>query len=380
MAKKPGFFSRLKNALTRQKDTATEISDKAIGALEEQLEKNPNNFRLRLKLADSYLTHGEREKALEEYCKSARLYLEHDFTPLAIATYKKILNEEPSHLEANLELGRIYRQNKFYADATSYFRKAFEVYQEKELKSQALQTLEIIIEIAPDKEPYRLLLHELFPDHQEEEKSIYSDIIVTHAKPQPKGRQLPHENLDQNENFFDLGAELGDEITQISTNKSIVNDPEESLQAHGVEEIFQTLKTTFKEEKNNPDADKFHYNLALAYNELKLPEQALQESEEALKSTNFRIPALLLRSRIFLSQGSPSAALSQIQQGLLEKGLTRQEFLTFKTQLGLILKEMGHYPQALEAFREAHSLDPENEELSNEISSLENLDDHPQTT
>ena len=78
---------------------------------------------------------------------------------------------------------------------------------------------------------------------------------------------------------------------------------------------------SLQEEKDNTDSDKFHYNLALAYNELKMPEQALQESEEALKSTNFRLPALLLRSRIFLSQGSPSTALSQVQQGLLEKGL-----------------------------------------------------------
>jgi cytochrome c-type biogenesis protein CcmH/NrfG len=33
---------------------------------------------------------------------------------------------------------------------------------------------------------------------------------------------------------------------------------------------------------------------------------------------------------------------------------------------------MGHIPQALEAFREAHSLDPENQELASEIEILEN--------
>ncbi len=370
MSKKPSFFSRLKKTFTRQKDTAIEVSDEAIGALEKQLSQNPSNFRLRLKLADTYLLQGNRKKALEEYCKSARLYLEHDFTPLAIATYKKILNQEPLHLEANLELGRIYRQNKFYADATAYYRKAFEYYQEDGQNGKALQTLETIIEIAPDKEPYRLLLQELFPDHQEREKSIYSDIIVTHTNPSVTAPQTFSENLDDPENFFDLGAELGGDIDQITLNETTADGLEEDPHAHGVEEIFQTLKTTFQEEDDNPDSDKFHYNLALAYNELKLPEQALQESEEALKSNNFRLPALLLRSHIFLSQGATSAALSQIQQGLLEKGLTRHDFLTFKTQLGLILKEMGHYPQALEAFREARSLDPENEELAHEISEL----------
>ena len=374
MTKKPGFFSRLKKTFTRQKDTAVEGSDEVISSLEEQLRQTPNNFRLRLKLADTFLARGEREKALDEYCKSARLYLEHDFTPLAVATYKKILNEEPQHLEANLELGRIYRQKKFYADATSCFRKVFDYYQENNLNDKALQTLETIIEIAPDKEPYRRLLKELFPDHQENAKSIYSDIIVTHKKPPSEPRPLP-EDSDEASIFFDLGAELGNEIEGLSIAEASTDSTEENTQAHGVEEIFQTLKSTLQEEKNETDSDKFHYNLALAYNELKMSEQALQESEEALKSSNFRLPALLLRSRIFLSQGSTSAALSQVQQGLLEKGLTRQDFLTFKLQLGLILKKMGHYPQALEAFREAYALDPENEELAHEIHALESSAD-----
>ena len=382
MIKKPSFFSRLKKALTRQKDTAVEISDEIIDSFEEQLKQTPNNFRLRLKLADAYLACGEREKALDEYCKSANLYLEHDFTPLAVATYKKILNEDPLHLEANLELGRIYRQKKFFADATSYFRKAFDYYHENALNDKALQTLETIIEIAPDKEPYRLLLKELFPDHQENAKSIYSDIIVTHTKPSSTPSQPPEDSDDANF-FFDLGTELGDEIEEIE-DFSVAedgldnsNNTEENPQEHGVEEIFQALKSTIGEEKNDTDTDKFHYNLALAYSELKMPEQALLESEEALKSTNFRLPALLLRSRIFLNQGAASTALSQIQQGLLEKGLTRQEFVTFKLQLGLILKEMGHYPQALEAFREAYALDPENVELAQEIDALENSTEKP---
>ncbi|MBN2810159.1 MAG: tetratricopeptide repeat protein [Deltaproteobacteria bacterium] len=375
MTKKTGLFSRFKSAFTRQKDTAVDISAETVAALEDQLRRSPNNFRLRLKLADTYLTQGDREKALAEYCNSARLYLEHDFTPLAIATYKKILSQEPLHLEANLELGRIYRQNKFYADATAYYRQAFAYYKENDLTEKALQTLETIIEIAPDKEPYRQMLQELFPEHQEREKSVYSDIIVTRAAPAPAASpvaagDIPAESDDE-DSFFDLGAELGEAIDEISIHENAGDHPEETSRTHGVEAIFQTLKTTLQDEPHTPETDKFHYNLALAYNELKLPEQALLESEEALKSPNFRLPALLLRSRIFLSQGALSAALSQVQQGLLEKRLTRNDFLTFKTQLGLILQEMGHHPQALEAFREAYALDPENEELARTISAIE---------
>ena len=377
MAKKLGFFSKLKRAFTRQKDSVADISDEVIEAIKVQLKQNPHNFRLRLKLADSYLTRGERENALAEYCNSARLYIENDFTPLAIATYKKILNEDPDHLEANLELGRIYQQKKFYADATTYLHKAFNFYHANDLNEKALKVLETILEIAPEKEPYQLMIKEIFPEHQENAKSVYSDIIITKPENLTSSEPLA-QSFHTDESFFDLNAELGieiDEIDKIDENLAVDTDvlnPSEEEQAHGVEEIFQTLKSTYQDDTNDTDTEKFHYNLAMAYNELNMPEQALQESEESLKSNNFRLPTLLLRSRIFMDQGSMSTALSQVQQGLLEKGLTLHDFLTFKMQLGLILKEMGHIPQALVAFREAHSLDPENQELANEIDGLEN--------
>ncbi|HIE08063.1 MAG TPA: tetratricopeptide repeat protein [Desulfarculaceae bacterium] len=374
MAKKLGFLSRLKGVFKRQKVQAVDISDGAIESLEEQLKKTPNNFRLRLKIADIYLTRGDREQAITEYCNSARLYAENDFIPLAIATYKKILNEDPENLDANLELGRIYQQKKFYADATSYLKKSFDYYHTNGQQDKALQLLEIIIEIAPEKEPYQSLLKKLFPEHQENTKSIYSDIIV--AK---KNELTDIDQLTISDSFFDLGESLGTDIENLEIEDDSIfgsetlSDADEKGEPHGVEEIFKTLRSTYNEGTGESDPDKFHYNLALAYNELKMPEQALLETEEVLKSNNFRLSALLLRSQIFFSQGSLSTALAQVQQGLLEKALTMQDFLTFKLQLGLILKEMGHYPQALEAFREAHSLDPDNHDLAEEIESLENI-------
>ncbi|MCK5915496.1 MAG: hypothetical protein KAG92_05105 [Deltaproteobacteria bacterium] len=370
MIKKPGFFSKLKSAFKRRKDTSTGVSDEVIESFKKQLEKTPQNFRLRLKLADSYLVHGERDEALAAYCETARLYLENDFTPLAIATYKKILNEEPEHLEANLELGHIYLQKKFFADATSYLRNAFDYCHENGLNDKSLQILETIIEIVPDKEPYRLLLKDLFPKHQESAKSIYSDIII--SKKEGTSKPAP---VTTSDNFFDLGAELDTEIDDIEDNPVCdqdILDPADVEEPSGVEEIFKTLRTTYHEDTNDSDSCKFHYNLALAYNELNMPEQALKESEEALKSDHLRPPTLLLRSRIFINQGALSTALSQVQQGLLEKGLSMQDFLTFKLQMGLILKKMGHHQKALEAFHEASSMDPENQEVADEIAALEN--------
>jgi tetratricopeptide (TPR) repeat protein len=377
--KSTSLFSRIKQAFSRsQKKQTTQVSEQAVSDLEELVRSNPGNYRLRLKLADQYNLLGKHDQAISEYLTSARLYAENDFIPLAIATYKKILNEEPDHLEANLELANIYKQKNFFADATIHFHRIFEIYRQENLTTQALETLETLIAIAPDKEPFRQLFRELFPEHRENSISIYSDIIVPHEKTPDHHHNQQHSQPNQEatgDSFFDLGAELGGDLVGISSNDIDLSGSHESLEKtaeHGVEEIFETMKSTFQEESGDTaDQEKFHYNLALAYYELNLPEQALKESEEVVNSTSFRLSALLLRSRIFVQLGSLSAALSQVQQGLLEKGLTRQDYLSLKLQLGLILKAMGHHTQALEAFHEAYALAPDNPEIFREIQTLE---------
>ena len=378
MSNKIGLLSKFKRVFSRRSaQKEPDYSDRTVSALEEQVKANPGNFRLRMKLADTYHLRGEREKAQETYLATARLYHEKDFIPLAIATYKKILNEDPNHLEANLEIAQIYRKKKFYADAVTYLRPAFDYYLENQLTGQALETLETIIAIAPEKEPFRQLQKELFPEHQEKARSIYSDIIVTgKSQSSPTGTAGAAAPAGGGADFFDLELELGDNVITIDeppANVTSIEDSEIDFDEHSIAKVFETMKSTFEEEKKDTDTDKFHYNMVVAYYELNMPEQALEESEELLKSDNFRLPALLLRSRILLEQGSLNAALSQAQQGLLEKGLTRQDFIALKTQLGMILKEMGHLPRALQALREAYDLEPGNQELSDEIAKLEQL-------
>jgi len=111
--------------------------------------------------------------------------------------------------------------------------------------------------------------------------------------------------------------------------------------------------------------------MALAYRELGMTDQALEESNAALQFDSFRVPTLLLRGRIFRELGDLQESLSQFQQGLRERGLRRQDFLSFKYELGLTFKQMDDPMRALESFREAYSINPEFENVAAEISSLE---------
>lgn len=372
MASSPGFFKRFKDLFSTKKKTDSTTTS-TIDIYRHQLAENSKNFRIRIKLAELLLTIGEKEEAIAEYGTAARLYLDHGFSPMAIAVYKKIIKVDPGHVDGNLQLARIYQRENLFADAIIYYQRVFELYQQDDQPNEALGILEKILEIAPDKEKFRRMMHRLFPDFQEAEKSVYSDIIVAEHSENNDNLKV---NTAEGEDFFDLSAELSGELSTLSSDFDQENADIDNEEDIGVEQIFQTLKKTFAEESDKiPDDDinqqKFHYNMALAYSELGMTEQALEESTIALQFASFRVPALLLRGRIFRETGDLQESLSQFQQGLRERGLRRQDFLSFKYELGLTFKQMDDPLRALESFREAYSIDPEFQNVAEEISSLE---------
>ncbi|RLB71978.1 MAG: hypothetical protein DRH04_00575 [Deltaproteobacteria bacterium] len=369
------FLQKIKGLFSSKEKTDSTIST-TVNLYRQQLAENSKNFRIRIKLAELLLSSGEKEEALAEYVTAARLYLDHGFSPMAIAVYKKILKVDPEHMDANLQLARIYQRENLFADAITYYQKVFEFYQNNDQPNEALSILEKILEIAPDKGKFRRMMHKLFPDFQEAEKSTYSDIIITDQS----GKNMPFDKHDgpDEEDFFDLNAELSEEFNapDSSMEQEMTAIEIENEEDIGVEQVFETLKKTFAEDADKTSEDdinqqKFHYNMALAYHELGMTEQALDESNAALQFDSFRVPTLLLRGRIFREMGDLQESLSQFQQGLRERGLRRQDFLTFKYELGLTFKQMDDPVRALESFREAYSINPEFENVAAEISSLE---------
>ncbi len=367
-----GFFKKFKDLFSAKKKTDSEVTS-TIDIYRQQLAENSNNFRIRIKLAERLLTTGEKEEAIAEYCTAARLYLDRGFSPMAIAVYKKIIKIDPEHLDANLQLAKIYQQEDLFAEAITYYQQVFELYQQDNKPNEALGILEKILEIAPDKEKFRQMIHRLFPDFQETEQNVLSDIIIADHSEKDVGLEV---ETGEGEDFFDLSAELSGELSTLNADldqEISAIDNEEDI---GVEQIFQTLKKTFAEESAKTSEDdmaqqKFHYNMALAYSELGMTEQALEESNAALQFASFRVPTLLLRGRIFRETGDLQESLSQFQQGLRERGLRRQDFLSFKYELGLTFKQMNDPLRALESFREAYSIDPQFKNVAEEISSME---------
>jgi len=373
LAAAKNIFQKVRSFFSKKKKSDETDNLVNLEQYRQQLEENPKNYRIRLKLAETLLALGREDEAVHEYNETANMYTDHGFSPMAVAVYKKILKIDPEHLEANLNLARIYKLENLNADAITYYQQVFAIHQEAGRQEEAVAVLEKILEIAPDREKFRQQFRQFLPELEEPEKSSYSDLIITDRS--------PDSNLEmgadkEGDDFFDLGAELSGELSTLNADVAAGLQLDSEEANIGVEQVFETLKKTVQENRGDAgdedvEQQKFHYNMALAYREVGMLEQALEESRIVMNFASFRVRAFLLTGRIYRDLDQLSEALSQFQQGLREVGLNRQDFLSLKYELGLTFREMNEIDRALETFREVYLLDPEYKNVSAEIAALE---------
>jgi tetratricopeptide (TPR) repeat protein len=112
------------------------------------IERTPNDKRLHLKLADSYLKTGKNEEAIEEYLKVAELYVKEDFNFPAISLYKKVLSIDPKFTEAFDKMAKLYLKEGLVGSARKCYQGILRISPDSPRALKALERIES--ELVPD--------------------------------------------------------------------------------------------------------------------------------------------------------------------------------------------------------------------------------------
>ena len=150
-----------------------------IDTLKQMASMDPDNFSIRLKLAELYMKNGNRKEALEEYSIAAEELEKKGRTEDAIILYQRLLAADPTYTKAITSLGWIYLKVGKKKDAIIQFKAAIEkdprdtrallllagVYAESEEMGKARQTYEKLLDadtssVDARKGIFRILLKE----------------------------------------------------------------------------------------------------------------------------------------------------------------------------------------------------------------------------
>jgi len=113
-----------------------------------------------------------------------------------------------------------------------------------------------------------------------------------------------------------------------------------------------------------PDGDyETHYNTGLAYREMGLIDQAVEELQGAIAlvapqdGTSRYLQCCNLLGHCFMQKNMPRPAAMWFKKGLETPGHTEDEYQALRYELGLAYEHMGNLERALEIFSEVYATD-----------------------
>ncbi|HLM56138.1 MAG TPA: tetratricopeptide repeat protein, partial [Pyrinomonadaceae bacterium] len=132
----------------------------------------------------------------------------------------------------------------------------------------------------------------------------------------------------------------------------------------GLAAIFDEFREEVEDASDAPDADyETHYNLGLAYREMGLLDQAVEEFQTAAAMTTpgDGTPRFLqccnLLGHCFMEKGMPRPAALWFKRGLGSPGHTDDEYQALRFDLGVAYEQMGEPDRAIEVFSEVYAID-----------------------
>jgi tetratricopeptide (TPR) repeat protein len=163
--------------------------------------------------------------------------------------------------------------------------------------------------------------------------------------------------------------ESGPVSTTTARDFNTANEQALSAPAHqgihpSLAEVFEEYRLSAESEANsgaNGDYET-HYNLGLAYKEMDLFEEALEEFQIAIAmvAPNDGTPRYLqccnLLGHCFMQKGVPQLALRWFQKGLDAPGASEDERQALRYELGAAYEQAGDFDRALDIFTEVYGI------------------------
>ncbi|MBI4536987.1 MAG: tetratricopeptide repeat protein [candidate division NC10 bacterium] len=151
--------------------------------------------------------------------------------------------------------------------------------------------------------------------------------------------------------FVDLGAELTEELAaEEQTTKA-------KREAGLVDGVLREFQRGVREQIGDADFET-HYNLGVAYKDMELFDEAIEEFRLASRGVERAVECAELLGQCFLAKGQPEEAIRHLRAGLEVVGRPREAYHGLRYTLSLAYDTHGEVEQALEQLEVVQGEDP----------------------
>ncbi|MBW2059165.1 MAG: tetratricopeptide repeat protein [Deltaproteobacteria bacterium] len=342
---------------------------KKIDQLLGVLERNPEDAKSRLKLAELYLRGGDKNSAIDQYRKAAKYLGDEGFNLKAISIYKKLFTLDGMNLDDYKSLASLYADGGLVAEARKVYELVAQIDSEDGEVQEALKDLDRDgdeetqgpeagggvegDEPQPPEEPEAVPIEALLasPEGEEGLVSPFSEATGETVEEQegkgPYGgedsaaEELLSDRSDRREGEDGHGER--DRVSEITRPLDGGVGPDNTLRGQVVRDLtVEDLIGAVKSSEAGPlspgdhssaeDPD-LHYHLGIAYREMELTDRAIEEFKEALQQGSNPLECLIMLGRCYFEKGLFGEAAGFIHQALELENLTQEQIDLLQRQL-----------------------------------------------
>jgi pilus assembly protein FimV len=136
--------------------------DKAIATYQKILAEDPRDVRVLLKVGELFQKKGDDKLAADAFTKVAETYAEQGFFLKSVAVYKQIVKLDPDDLRVNERLAGLYQQLGLLSDAMSQLQVVAAAHEKAGDGARLTDVLKRMVELDPDNIASSIKLGELY--------------------------------------------------------------------------------------------------------------------------------------------------------------------------------------------------------------------------
>jgi len=341
-----------------------------VDTLQLEVDQNPNDWNLRRSLAESMLDAGNRDAGLRELESAMSGAERAGDLELASALAEEISRLEPEvikHQQKRVEYA--FRTNDRPRLIEAYLALA-DVLLRTEQIDKARTIYERVLDLSPDELRAKAGLQTVGANTTPASVSPLFSQRLSGAMPAPRNsRPVRREITPVAGGFVNLGDLLRDEEAPRDT-RMIVPEQEPT----GDEEAdFADMLRKFKQgiaENVDPEDYQAHYDLAIAYKEMGLIDEAIGEFQKALGSSTNRLTSYEALGQCFMDKGQFKLASSILTRALNERA-SDEQLVGVLYLLGRTAEALGNNQDALSYYQRVFVVDIQFRDITERMNEVE---------
>jgi tetratricopeptide (TPR) repeat protein len=357
---------------------STVFAAKAVNILQAAVAGSPEDWSLRRELAEAMLEAGDRTGGLHELEVAMNGAENSDDLELAMALAEELGKLEPlvvKHHQKRVEYA--FRRNDKPRLVEAYLTLGDALVQ-NEHTEKARAVYQRVLELAPDNLQAQAAMDMLMPaGRPTTPPPPTTRSSATHAgkraiaTPPPSAPRNSGPAAPVSEDGF---VNLGDWLREDENPKDTRMVVDEQEPTGDEDADFADMLKKFKQGvAENVDAEDYqsHYDLAIAFKEMGLRDEAIAGFQKALGSKQNRLPTYEALGECFLEKGQAKMASAILTRAVTETETSDDQLVGVLYLLGRASEEQGEAAKALEYYQRVFVIDIQFRDVADRMASLE---------